>query len=219
MARLKGVGGQGAVMTSDPVDEVEATAETELDRIGSEKALIAATDANLGGDAVLGAVVDDLATARRVLDEWADAADDPDVADALATAASRFEDATDDVAAHLDREPVADAAIGDYLADAGRGNLDRAGAGLLGLPLVLDRTLLQVVSFFVNEAATSEADLARDLRTTCDEVLDLGGDLLADREDVERERAVSAAVDVIEAAYDDYVATLDGMGLDPKAIC
>ncbi len=205
-------------MTSDPVDEVESTAGTELDRLGSEKSLIAATDANLEADAVLGVVADDLATARRVLDEWADAADDPDVADALAAAASHFEDATDEVTAHLDREPAADADVEDYLAGADD-DLDRAGAGLLGVPLVLDRTLLQVVSFFVNEAATSEADLARDIRATCDEVLDLGRELLADREETERERAKSAAVDVIRDAYDDYVETLDGMGLDPKPIC
>ncbi|MHB9288591.1 transcription antitermination protein [Halobacteriales archaeon Cl-PHB] len=203
-------------MSDDPVESVRSAADTELQRLGSEKALIAATDATLDTEAILGALADDLATATATLEEWATAVEDPDVTDALTAAASRFDAATADVAADLAREPSTDATLGDHLASAD-GDVERAGAGLLGLPLVLDRTLLQVVSYFVNEADTTRADLARDLRDDCDDVLDLGRDVLTDSAD--RQAAEAAAVAVVEAAYEDYAATLEGMGLDPKPIC
>jgi len=88
------------------------------------------------------------------------------------------------------------------------------GAGLVGLPLVLDRLFLQGISFFVNEADEARADLFRDLRETTDGIRDSAADL-----DVDEERARNAASAVVTAAYDEYVDRLEAMGFDPKPIC
>ena len=95
------------------------------------------------------------------------------------------------------------------------------GAGLVGRPLASERTLLQVINFFVNEADDGTANLFRELREETRGVPETGAALLdevcsgADDWVLARK----AAEDAVQVAYDDYAESLRGMGLDPKPVC
>lgn len=199
-----------------PLDRIRAEYETELSRLGSEKCLLAATDANLEDDAVLAVVADALATGRDRLANWADDVENDALAGALADAAARLDDALDRNATAFPADPSTDAPIGDHLGDP-ESDRERAAAGLLGLPLVLDPLLLGAVSYFVNEADSTTADRLRDCRAAVNEVLDDDAKALVGDEGADD--VVAAAGAVIEAAYAEYADTLAGMGLDPKPIC
>ncbi len=194
-------------------ERVRESRATALDRLGSEKSLLALTEARLETEAVLSAAGAALASARATLSDWAADAEGQ-VADALAAAAESLADATDRVADSLDTALPGDSPFVSLAADTDPG---RAGAGLVGLGLVLDRVFLQCVSFFVNEADTTRADLFRDLRGVADDLLDTAAALALDGEAAEA--AAEAAGTVIEAAYNAYVDRLDAMGFDPKPIC
>lgn len=203
------------------LDSVRTGTETELDRLGSEKSLLAATEARLEPDSVLVTAAATLRTARDTTAEWAEAATDEAAADALETTAHTFGEGFDRVTAELegDGEDVA-ALDAPFLALDAEGDIERLAAGTIGVALVLDRLLLQGVSFFVNEADSPRADLFRDLRGDTDAVLATGQSALDDcctGEDWDR--AETAATAVIAAAYDDYVDRLEAMGFDPKPIC
>lgn len=197
----------------DITEHVRESHATALDRLGSEKSLLALTEARLETEAVLEAAGAALASARATLSDWAADADGP-VADALAAAAGRLADAAGRVADSLDDTLPGDSPFVSLAADTDAG---RAGAGLVGLGLVLDRVFLQCVSFFVNEADTTRADLFRDLRGVADGLLETAADLDLDGEAAEE--AVEAAEAVVAAAYDAYVDRLEAMGFDPKPIC
>lgn len=129
------------------LERVRAETETERSRLGSEKALLAATDARLESEAVLSVVADSLATGQRTLEDWAEVTEDPALADALADGAHRLGTLREDHRDHLPAEPTV--AAHDPLGEPA-GDLARASAGLLGLPLVLDPLCLQAVNFFVD---------------------------------------------------------------------
>jgi hypothetical protein len=203
------------------LDSVRTEMETELQRLGSEKSLLAATEARLEPDPVLVTAAAILQTARDTIAEWADAADDEAAGDALRTTADTLADAIDRVTAELagngDDVATLDAPFLTLDAD---GDTERLAAGTLGVPLVLDCLFLQTVSFFVNEADSTRADLFRDLRSETDGMLATGQSALEECCDGDDwDRAERAAVAVVEAAYDDYVDRLDAMGFDPKPIC
>jgi hypothetical protein len=101
------------------------------------------------------------------------------------------------------------------------GDVERVAAGLVGASLTLDRLLLQAVNFFVNEADERRADLIRAVRSAANDRRDAGLALLEAicETDDEWGRAATAAEDAVAAAYDDYVGTLDRMGIDPKPVC
>lgn len=225
------------------VAAVREAAATELDRLGSEKALIAATGADLDTAAVLRAAADAEARARATFGAWADDEDHDAAGEAFADAAAAETDHHERVVAELDAEPDAaggsppDAAsdteagpdpgtasgadpLHDYLRGLD-GPAERVGAGLVGRSLVASRSLLQFVNFFVNEGATREADLFRELRRDTDETVERGGavlDAVCESED-EYERAREAAVEAVRIAYGEYTRQLEGMGLDPKPVC
>ena len=126
-------------------------------------------------------------------------------------------------AAAADRRDRADATPGET--DALSAQLqelsewpERVGAGLVAVPLVLDRLYLQVVNFFVNEADERSADVVRDLRSDASE-LDSAREALAALDGDEREHAREAAIDVVEVVYNEYAEALEAMGLDPKPVC
>lgn len=203
------------------LDSVRTGTETELDRLGSEKSLLAATEARLEPDPVLVTAAATIQTARDTIAQWADAATDEAAADALATTADTLGDAFDRVTAELtgDGDDVA-ALDAPFLTLDADGDTERVAVGTIGVPLVLDRLFLQSVSFFVNEADSPRADLFRDLRADTDAILETGQSALDDCCGADDwDRAEAAAVAVIEAAYDDYVDRLDAMGFDPKPIC
>jgi hypothetical protein len=120
----------------------------------------------------------------------------------------------------VDAWPDADGDAEALLGDLGDPADDaaRAGAGLVGLPLVLDRLLLQAVSYHVNEADHAAADVVRDLRETVADARDGDAERVAEATD-DHEAAVGGAIGAIEAAYAEYADRLEAMGLDPRPIC
>jgi hypothetical protein len=208
--------------TSDLRESVETAKETELDRLGSSKLLLALTDAELDRESVLRAAAQSELAARETFSVWAaDEAHD--------AAADLFTDVVDQEQRHYERvvdllgeeiEPPGSGPMHGYL--RGReGTVERLAGGLLGRTLVSDRTHLQVVSFFVNEADETAADVFRELRTETREAQKRGLELLGTvcETDEDWETAEAVAKYVIQLAYDDYTDVLVGMGVDPKPIC
>ncbi len=192
-------------------DRVEVECETELSRLGSEKLLLAATEADIRSDTVAGAVAGTADEAAAQLESWADSALDDDAAALLTEAATAYRTVSETT---LETWPEA---AGESLIelDGPDGDWEWVGAGLVGVGLVMDRLLLQAISYHVNEANAGAADMLREVRE------DVGG--LVDRpdsvDDSDDEAAVAGAVAVVAAAYDRYETRLDEMGLDPKPLC
>lgn len=204
-------------MTDDVLDAVRDDNETALSRLGSSKALYAATGGQLGAEEVLRAAADDAAAARAVFAAWADDEPDDEAADAFAAAAERAADQLETVRDELadEHEPEPEDPLADHLRDVD-GTATRAGA-LLGWSAVSDETLGQVVGFFVGDADPGTASTFRDVRGETEEIRELALDLLGGIDD--RDAAKDAADAAVQAAYDDYVKTLEGMGVDPKNVC
>lgn len=214
---------------SDVVDAVREETATELDRLGSGKALVAATDAQLETGRVLHEAAAGEARARETFERWADDEADEDAREAFADAAATEAD-------HYERVVGVAAQVGDAPADADtmqtdpdamhehlRGLDDTAArvGGLLGRSLAAERSLLQYVSFFVDEGDRTTADLFRDLRSDTDALVDEAADLLDEvcETEADYDRAHQAAVETVRAAYREYEASLTEMGVDPKPVC
>jgi hypothetical protein len=204
------------------LETVRESNATALDRLGSDKALVAATDAELERVSVLETAAAGEARAAATLEAWAaDESDD--------RAREAFVDAAERERAHLDRiTELGDVAAADPPADALHEHLrslddtvGRAAAGLIARPLVASRSLLQVINFFVNEGDTATAGLFRDLRADTDRQAEAGAAVVAtlcESED-DRARAETAADGAIDAAYGEYADSLEGLGIDPKPVC
>ncbi|WP_276270619.1 transcription antitermination protein [Haloarcula litorea] len=202
---------------ADVLDAVRDGAATELDRLGSDKLLVAATGASMTTETVAGVALARERGVAATLDDWAGTVDGP-AADALRRAGAAAGERADRIAAAVaDADPGDGDALTAHLAGV-EGTAARVGAGLIAVPLVADRFYLQLVSYFVNEADEGRADLFRELRTSASD-LDPAGDALGVLDEGGRERARDAALDAVDAAYEDYAETLRGMGLDPKPIC
>ncbi|EMA11373.1 hypothetical protein SAMN05443574_10373 [Haloarcula vallismortis] len=194
------------------IDAVRDQTETERDRLGSDKVLIAATDATLETEAVLTAAATRESGLADILSRWA--------AETDSNAATQFEGAAEAAAERANRIDV-DAGNPDGFIDhleTVSGTAQRVGAGLIAAPLVADRFYLQVVSFFINEADEGRADTFREIRREAS-ALDHGETALKHLSESDRETAAAAATEAIDAAYDDYAKTLEAMGLDPKPVC
>jgi hypothetical protein len=201
------------------LDRVRETERTALERLGSDKALLAATGADLDTGTVLGVVAATERHHRETFEQWAVDTDDDRAAAAFETAAESAGDHVDRLATDLDHVPDdggLETGVGGQDGDA-----ERAAAGLVGASLVLDRTLLQAVNFFVNEADERRANVIREIRSAANDRRDEGLALLAElsASDDDWAAAATAAETAIAAAYDDYVATLEGLGIDPKPVC
>lgn len=189
-------------------DRVRAEAATELERLGSDRGLIALTDADLSAETIRSRLAGVLAGVATVYEQWA--AEDEVFATAAETAHELAETASNGQV-----EPATDHPLVAAL-DEIDGSTARVGAGLVGTPLILDGWALQGVSFFVNEVDEAGADDCRAVRSGLDDLTAAGEDAV---EGDEREAAADAALDLIAVAYEDYVETLDGLGLDPKTVC
>ncbi|AJF25191.1 transcription antitermination protein [Haloarcula sp. CBA1115] len=194
------------------IDAVRDQTETERGRLGSDKMLIAATDATLETEAVLTAAATRESGLADILDRWA-AETDSDVATQFGAAAEAAAERAD----RIDADAGNSGGFIDHL-ETVSGTARRVGAGLVAAPLVADRFYLQVVSFFINEADEQRADTFREIRRQAS-ALDGGEAALEHLSESGRETAAAAATEAIEAAYDDYAETLEAMGLDPKPIC
>jgi len=197
---------------ADTTAAVEEETTTERGRLGSEKALIAATGAELSADAIWAAAATREAGVGDALEGWAAETDG-----AVGAAFERAGAAAADRAERIDAPPGDPDALSAHL-DTVDGTAERVGAGLLAPALVLDRFYLQVVSFFVNEADEGSADVVRELRSGASD-FDPARDALAALDDSDRERAREAAVEAVGVAYEAYASALESMGLDPKPVC
>lgn len=206
----------------DVVSAVRESCATELNRLGSEKSLVAATAAQLDRETVLASAATAEARARDTFTEWVEDTEQPDARSAFETVAETEQAHYERVAELLKTPPTVPApdAVHEYL----RG-LDappeRVGAGLVGRPLVADRSLLQVVNFFVNEGDDQRADLFRELRRDTDDTIERGVELLdvVCDDEAAYERARDAAIEVVERAYEAYANELESLGIDPKPVC
>jgi len=201
------------------VDALTDDLETELSRLGSSKWLYALTDGEMTGDAVRAAAATDAAAAAERFESWAADADD-EAADLFSTLADTAADRR--AAVDSDTDPTPDAA--DRRTYGTLAALDdtvsRLG-GALGHSLVTDRTAGQMIGFFVGDADPSTAGTFRDLRSDADADRDRIVDALdsfCDGDD-DWDRARNAATAVVEATYEDYVETLESMGIEPKNVC
>jgi len=202
------------------LEGVREDERTELDRLGSDKALLAATGADLERDTVLAIVARTLDGLTTTFEAWAEESRGQ-AAETFDGAAAAINDDYERVRAELDGNPAGDPPAPLPAVRTAETPAGRAGGGLVGHGLVFDGLLLQSVSFFVNEADREGADLFRDLRTATNRRIEDGTALLdavcTDASDWER--AETAAIEVVEAAYREYVETLGEMGIDPKPVC
>jgi hypothetical protein len=93
--------------------------------------------------------------------------------------------------------------------------------GLLGRYLVVAEYAGQMVGFFVGDADPKAAAEFRELRTAVEDERDRVVETLDDvcESDDDWDAAGDATAAVVEAAYDDYVDTLESMGVKPKNVC
>ncbi|WP_266075458.1 ferritin family protein [Haladaptatus caseinilyticus] len=204
-------------MNADDFDDSVRTAKsTELDRLGSQQLLVALTGADLEPEVVLTAVARSEHTAAETFSEWAGRSQ-RELFDRLA---KQEEDHYERVVAELDTfEPAEIDPMHGRLRELDD-DVSRAG-GLVGRSLVGDKTLLQVVNFFVNKADERRANVFRDLRSDTQNNIGDGVSLLTDccGGEADWEYARETAEEIVQIAYEDYADTLTGMGLDPKPIC
>ena len=200
---------------ADTIAAVEEATTTERSRIGSDKALISATGADLSAHAIWAAAATREAGFADALGGWA--TDAGGAADAVAEAFDRAATAANERADRIDAAPGDTDALSTHLGSL-EGTAERVGAGLVAPALLFDRFYLQVVSFFVNEADERSADTARELRSGASD-LDVARDALAVLDESGRERARDGAIEAVGVAYDEYADALEAMGLDPRPVC
>ena len=199
---------------------------TELDRLGSEKALVAATTARLDADSVLAAAARAEARAVDTFAAWAESESDDDARAAFERAAAEEREHYERVVERLadgtavDRDDVDSDDLHDYLR-ALDDPVERVAAGTVARPMVASRSLLQTINFFVNEADESSAALFRDVRSETDAMVEDGAELLDAlcASDEDWARAERAAEETIDRAYESYADSLDDLGIDPKPVC
>ncbi|MDH5021508.1 rubrerythrin family protein [Halobacterium rubrum] len=202
-------------------DAVEARTQTELDRLGSSKRLVAVTGADLSTETVLERAAASEAAAAETFDVLAAASDDPAAVETFESFAATEREHYERVTADLDDGDVAaePGAVHDVLREQ-TDDVTRAGT-VVGRGLVADRTLAQFVGFFVNDADETLADRFRDLRRDTDDDTDEAVALLASvcEGDDDWGRAAEAAEAAVDAAYEEYVAALNELGVDAKSVC
>jgi hypothetical protein len=204
-------------------ETIEESMAVELERLGSSKLLVAHTGADLSAEHVLWTVADAERAAADTFDAWAAAEDHDEARRFFAECREQERDHYDRVVDMLEGTHAADDATAGPMHERLRSfaaTPARLG-GLVGRAMVGDRAHLQVVSFFVNEGQEGRADSFRELRSETraqgDRALELLEAVCAGRED--RDRALAAAEEAIDAAYGSYADSLDELGLDPKPIC
>jgi hypothetical protein len=206
--------------TADFRERVETDRQSELDRLGSSKRLVALTAASLDDETVLRTAAASEAAAADLFAEWAGDATGP-AADTFDAFADRERDHYDRVTAELDDREVdpETGALHEFLRKRDT-TVERAG-GVVGRGLVAERTLTQFVGYFVNQADERSADLFRDLKTETQSDTEDALSLLADAADGDEdwERALDAALGAVDAAYEEYVDALESMGVNAKSVC
>ena len=186
--------------------------ETELSRLGSSKALYAVTGGEMTAERVRAAAAADARAAAEAFGDWGGEAADF-FADAAATAEEHAES--------FDSDADAADAPALYAELAGLDGTVERVAGALARSLVAAKTAEQMVGFFVGDADPRAAETFRSYRGDVEDQRDRAAELLDDvcDDDEDWERARRTADAAIESAYDEYVETLEGMGVQPKNVC
>ena len=203
-------------MTADDlIDAVRDDKQTELSRIGSSKTLYADTHGEMEPNAIRAAAATREAAAQSLFEDWAADSDD-EVADLFADAAADADDRLDATGGDpLDRE------FGLYDTLAGFETATERLGGLLGWTLVDTKIKEQLTGFFTGQADPQSASTFRSAGGEVEDLREDAAALLAEtcEGDADWNAAESAAVDVVVAAYDDYVETLEALGVNPKDVC
>lgn len=203
------------------LESVESSTTTELDRLASSKSLIALTDASLDRGPVLTVAAGRERAAAEAFEAWAETADEP-ARTTFEGVAARHRGNLQEILAledSPDSPPASTEPMHASLPD-NEDPIERAAA-LVARSLVDERITKQVVGFFVNEADRIAADQFRDVRESMNASRDAGLELLASicASDDDWDRAAATAEATIQAAYDNYVDVLEGMGVNPKPVC
>lgn len=205
---------------SDVIDTIEEEFETELSRLGSSKALYAISRGEMDTDIVLGELAARAVETASILEEWStdeESGEASELFDSMAQEIRSYAGELDAMASNGDDE--GSTAFHDYLT-AVDSTSGRLGA-FVGWLLVSDQSYLQGVGFFVGSQQGDAADLLRDVRgdiEAFEERTVAVIDSVCASEDAYDE-VVEAASGLIEAAYDEYVESLESMGIDVKPIC
>lgn len=203
------------------IDEITAARQTELSRLGSSRGLYADTAGEIETDPVLRAAATAEHAAWETFSTWADDESDPELATTFASVAEDERDHYGTVLEFLDEEydPDAVPALHRYL----RGIADtpeRLG-GFVGRVLASRRSKDQVVGFFVGNADPTTAERFRSFGADLDDQLaavEDHYDRICDDE-ASRTRAEESALGAIDAAYEEYVDSLESLGVNPKPVC
>lgn len=205
----------------DFTDSLRDQNRTELSRLGSSKGLYATTSGEMDVETVLPAAATAEYTASQTFAAWADDEPNAEAREEFARLAAEEQDHYEAVAAKLgahdpENEPTA---VHEQLREFDD-TVERLG-GVVGRALVSDAFKEQLIGFFVGDADPQTATLFRDLRSDLDEQLDRSLQQLAALcdSDEEWDRALAAANDIIELAYDEYVDALEELGVNPKPVC
>ena len=201
---------------SDLVEAVRTDSKTELSRLGSSKSLYADTEGEMEPDAVLAAAADNAHHAAETFDGWGD----DDIEGAFAAASETARDHYESIAGKLDDHgPGTPPAVVEFLRGLPAG-VERIG-GLVGWTLVTEEKASQSTGFFTGQADPQTASLFRGFGGDYEETREAALDALgaACGSDEEWERARAAAVNAVEAAYEEYFETLEDLGVNPKPVC
>ncbi|MFB6140167.1 MAG: rubrerythrin family protein [Halosimplex sp.] len=200
------------------VDRVRDEAATPLSRLGSSKALYADTEGEMEEPAVLQAAADRAHFAAERFDAWADEASG-ETAELFADAAESEREHAETAADERDEyEPGEPPAVADHLAEV-EGDVERLGA-FVGWALAAGNNADQVVGFFVGQASPRTASTFRAFGDDYDDYVERASARLAAVADGDDwETAVEAAVATVQADYEDYFATLESLGVNPKPVC
>ncbi|TMT85267.1 rubrerythrin family protein [Haloterrigena sp. H1] len=210
---------------TDPDTFVETVTEdnqTALSRLGSSKSLYADTGGDIDTEPVLEATADAEYAAWQTFSAWADNESNDEAQTAFETTADEEQDHYETVDGKLaddDYEPSEVPTLHEYLRDRDE-TVDRVGA-FVGRILASQRSKNQVVGYFVGDADPQTASLFREFGNDLDEQLERAKSLLETvcETDSDWDRAEDAAAGAIEAAYDEYVESLEAMGANPKPVC
>jgi len=191
--------------------------ETAFSRLGSSKAMYALTGGEMDGDRIREAAAADALALAAALDEWTATTTQDSVVSLFADLA----DATRERAADVADDPSLDDEPGLYEALSAFESTPARLGGLLGRYLVTLEHAGQMVGFFVGDADPTAANDFRGLRSDLESERDRIVDALDEGCETEDDwdAARDAADAVIEAAYDDYVETLESLGIKPKNVC
>ena len=208
---------------SDFVDSVTEANQTALSRLGSSKALYAETDGDLDTDHVLRAAAVAEDAASETFRAWADDEANDDAAALFERVADEEADHYETVADKLDDPPRATDNDLPAIQSVLRGfddTVERVG-GLVGRCLVAKKSKEQYTGYFTGEADPKTASLFRGLGSDVDEQIDAAAELVESvcESDDDRERALDAASEAVQAAYDEYTESLEAMGVNPKPVC